>query len=191
MASSSWEGLSLSLSLNFGGGHATLDLFPKKASLIKQWSSLQFILTQLLPYHRIQFCIINDNYWFSPGGHILLTWHPCLVLHNSRIYLFGNLNIFKFLCSIFVLDSVVTPALWWILPDQCSQLVSHKLCDLGGTLKFYSFLRLALIQLFYVSIKYTLFKVYIHHVNSSLMPLFLPCSPSTFLFSFITFMDFQ
>jgi len=55
----------------------------------------------------------------------------------------------------------VIPALWWILPGQCSQFVSHELCDLGGTLKFYSFLRLALIQLCYVSMKYTLFKVHI------------------------------
>ncbi|KAH1222067.1 Protein EI24 [Glycine max] len=73
-----------------------------------------------------------------------------LLMRTGQCFL---LNGFIFLGSIFVLNSVVIPALWWILPDQCSQFVSHKLCDLGGTLKFYSFLRLALIQLFYVQTK--------------------------------------
>lgn len=67
------------------------------------------------------------------------------------------LNGFIFLGSIFVLSSVVIPALWWILPDQCSQFVSHKLCDSDGTLKFYYFLRLLLIQLFYVLWFYPLY----------------------------------
>ncbi|KAL5131786.1 Protein EI24 [Glycine soja] len=74
-----------------------------------------------------------------------------LLMRTGQCFL---LNGFIFLGSIFVLNSVVIPALWWILPDQCSQFVSHKLCDLGGTLKFYSFLRLALIQLFYNVFRY-------------------------------------
>ncbi|KAH1222068.1 Protein EI24 [Glycine max] len=77
-----------------------------------------------------------------------------LLMRTGQCFL---LNGFIFLGSIFVLNSVVIPALWWILPDQCSQFVSHKLCDLGGTLKFYSFLRLALIQLFYVLWFYPLY----------------------------------
>ncbi|CAK8530158.1 unnamed protein product [Lathyrus sativus] len=77
-----------------------------------------------------------------------------LLMRTGQCFLF---NGFIFLGSIFVLNSVVIPALWWILPDQCSQLVSHTLCALGGTLKFYSFLRLALIQLFYALWFYPLY----------------------------------
>lgn len=77
-----------------------------------------------------------------------------LMLRTGQCFL---LNGFIFLGSIFVLNSVVIPALWWILPDQCSQLVSHKLCALAGTLKFYSFLRLVLIQLFYALWFYPLY----------------------------------
>ncbi|KAG4950719.1 hypothetical protein JHK85_044586 [Glycine max] len=77
-----------------------------------------------------------------------------LLMRTGQCFL---LNGFIFLGSIFVLNSVVIPALWWILPDQSSQFVSHKLCDLGGTLKFYSFVRLALIQLFYVLWFYPLY----------------------------------
>ncbi|XP_004485465.1 protein EI24 homolog [Cicer arietinum] len=77
-----------------------------------------------------------------------------LLVRTGQCFL---LNGFIFLGSIFVLNSVVIPALWWILPDQCSQLVSHKLCALGGILKFYSFLRLALIQLFYAFWFYPLY----------------------------------
>ncbi|XP_027930415.1 protein EI24 homolog [Vigna unguiculata] len=77
-----------------------------------------------------------------------------LLMRTGQCFL---LNGFIFLGSIFVLKSVVIPALWWILPGQCSQFVSHELCDLGGTLKFYSFLRLALIQLCYVLWFYPLY----------------------------------
>lgn len=116
-------------------------------------------------------------------------WYPNIfcrlwvVLHNheSDFYLYKNLKIFKFLCSIFVLNSVVIPALWWILPGQCSQFVSHELCDLGGTLKFYSFLRLALIQLCYVSVKCTTFKVHIDHTKY-----FVVLLSKLILFSIIT-----
>ncbi|KAI4296201.1 hypothetical protein L6164_036177 [Bauhinia variegata] len=77
-----------------------------------------------------------------------------LLVRTGQCFL---LNGFIFLGSIFVLNSVVIPTLLWILPDQCSQTVSHKLCDFGGTLKFYSFLRLGLVQLFYVFWFYPLY----------------------------------
>ncbi|KAK7302355.1 hypothetical protein RJT34_13242 [Clitoria ternatea] len=77
-----------------------------------------------------------------------------LLIRTGQCFL---LNGFIFLGSIFVLNSLVIPALRWILPDQCSHLVSHELCDLGATFKFYSFLRLALIQLFYVLWFYPLY----------------------------------
>ncbi|XP_027334311.1 protein EI24 homolog isoform X2 [Abrus precatorius] len=85
---------------------------------------------------------------------ILCTRSRRLLVRTGQCFL---LNGFIFLGSIFVLNSVVIPALWWILPDECSQFVSHKQCDLRGTLKFYSFLRLALIQLFYVLWFYPLY----------------------------------
>ncbi|RDX91894.1 Protein EI24-like protein, partial [Mucuna pruriens] len=85
---------------------------------------------------------------------ILCIRSKSLLVRTGQCFL---LNGFIFLGSIFVLNSVVIPALWWILPDQCSQFVSHKPCDLGGTLRFYSFLRLALIQLFYVLWFYPLY----------------------------------
>lgn len=85
---------------------------------------------------------------------ILCSRSKRLLVRTGQCFL---LNGFIFLGSIFILYSVVIPALWWILPDQCSQFVSHKLCDSGGTLKFYSFLRLALIQLFYVLWFYPLY----------------------------------
>ncbi|CAJ2649218.1 unnamed protein product [Trifolium pratense] len=77
-----------------------------------------------------------------------------LLLRTGQCFL---LNGFIFLGSIFLLNSVVIPALWLILPDQCSHLVSHQLCDLPSTFKFYSFLRLALIHLFYVLWFYPLY----------------------------------
>ncbi|KAG8368825.1 hypothetical protein BUALT_Bualt15G0087100 [Buddleja alternifolia] len=52
--------------------------------------------------------------------------------------------------SIFVLRSVVIPTLLWILPDECPQLIYQESCPFGGIFRFYSFLRLGLIQLFYV-----------------------------------------
>lgn len=54
-------------------------------------------------------------------------------------------------CSLLMLNSVIIPTLQWILPDQQSVINSHKLSAFGATLKLYSFLRLGLIQLFYVS----------------------------------------
>nr|GLL45613.1 protein EI24 homolog [Ipomoea trifida] len=51
---------------------------------------------------------------------------------------------------IFLLKSVIVPALQWILPDQCPQITSEDSCSCGGILEFYHFLRLGLVQLFYV-----------------------------------------
>nr|GME13493.1 protein EI24 homolog isoform X1 [Ipomoea batatas]GME17007.1 protein EI24 homolog isoform X1 [Ipomoea batatas]GME17009.1 protein EI24 homolog isoform X1 [Ipomoea batatas] len=83
-------------------------------------------------------------------------------LHRVFIYCFRSrqlairtgqcflLNGFIFLGSIFLLKSVIVPALQWILPDQCPQITSEDSCSIGGILEFYNFLRLGLVQLFYV-----------------------------------------
>ncbi|KAK4271042.1 hypothetical protein QN277_019794 [Acacia crassicarpa] len=77
-----------------------------------------------------------------------------LLVRTGQCFLF---NGFIFLGSLFILNSVVIPTLQRILPDQCSQLGSHKFCDFGGILKFYSFLRLGLIDFFYVFWVYPLY----------------------------------
>lgn len=59
-------------------------------------------------------------------------------------------NFHWLLCSIFILNAVIIPALEWILPDDCSKFNSQLFCSFASLLKFYSFLRLRLIQLFYV-----------------------------------------
>ncbi|KAK6945456.1 hypothetical protein RJ641_013000, partial [Dillenia turbinata] len=103
----------------------------------------------------------------------LLLWfegfREACCLHRVIIYCFRSrmllirtgqcflLNGFIFLGSIFILKSVVMPILQWILPDQCLNLCSQELCSLGGILKFYSFLRVGLIQLFYVLWFYPLY----------------------------------
>ncbi|KAH6814683.1 etoposide-induced protein [Perilla frutescens var. frutescens] len=60
------------------------------------------------------------------------------------------LNGFIFLGSILVLRSVVIPTLQWVLPDVCPLIKYQESCPFGGIVRFYSFLRLGLIQLFYV-----------------------------------------
>ncbi|KAF7803598.1 protein EI24-like protein isoform X1 [Senna tora] len=77
-----------------------------------------------------------------------------LLVRTGQCFL---LNGFIFLGSLFVLNSVVIPTLQWILPDQCSQFDSQKICDIGGSLKFYSFLRSGLIQFLYVFWFYPLY----------------------------------
>ncbi|KAH7543626.1 hypothetical protein FEM48_Zijuj02G0203800 [Ziziphus jujuba var. spinosa] len=67
------------------------------------------------------------------------------------------LNGFLFLGSIFILNAVIIPALEWILPDDCSKFNSQLFCSFASLLKFYSFLRLRLIQLFYVTWFYPLY----------------------------------
>ncbi|CAL5404966.1 unnamed protein product [Camellia sinensis] len=90
-------------------------------------------------------------------------------LHRVLIYCFSSkqlairtghcflLNGLIFLGSIFIVNSVVIPTLQWILPDQCPHSGSQKLCSSGGILKLYSFLRLGLLQLFYVFGLYPLY----------------------------------
>lgn len=55
-------------------------------------------------------------------------------------------------CSIFVLKSVIVPALEWILPGHCPQINSPESCSFSSILEFYRFLRGGLVQLFNVSI---------------------------------------
>lgn len=68
-----------------------------------------------------------------------------LAIRTGQCFL---LNGFIFLGSIFTLYSVIIPALEWILPDHCPHLVPRE--QFGGILKLYSFLRVGLLQLFYV-----------------------------------------
>ncbi|TQD84504.1 hypothetical protein C1H46_029939 [Malus baccata] len=58
---------------------------------------------------------------------------------------------------IIILNSVIIPTLQWILPDGCAEYSSQELCSFGGILKFYSFLRQGLVQLFYVTWFYPLY----------------------------------
>ncbi|CAK9165428.1 unnamed protein product [Ilex paraguariensis] len=77
-----------------------------------------------------------------------------LMIRTGQCFL---LNGFIFLGSIFILKSVIVPMLLWILPDQCPPISSQEPCSFGGILKFYSFLRLGLIQLFYLLWFYPLY----------------------------------
>lgn len=77
-----------------------------------------------------------------------------LAIRTGQCFL---LNGFIFLGSIFTLYSVIIPSLEWILPDHCPHLVPGEECSFGGTLKFYSFLRTGLVQLFYVLWFYPLY----------------------------------
>ncbi|XP_062177215.1 protein EI24 homolog isoform X2 [Alnus glutinosa] len=77
-----------------------------------------------------------------------------LLIRTGQCFL---LNGFIFLGSMFVLNTVVIPMLHWILPDQSSQFSSQIAGSFGGVLKFYSFVRLGLIQLFYVFWFYPLY----------------------------------
>ncbi|KAL3538520.1 hypothetical protein ACH5RR_001886 [Cinchona calisaya] len=67
------------------------------------------------------------------------------------------LNGFIFLGSIFTLKSGIIPMLEWILPDQCPEIISQESCSFRGILRFYSLLRLGLVQLFYVFWFYPLY----------------------------------
>nr|XP_028963234.1 protein EI24 homolog isoform X1 [Malus domestica] len=89
--------------------------------------------------------------------------HRVLILcHRSRKLMIRTgqcflLNGFIFLGSIIILNSVIIPTLHWILPDRCPEYSSQELCSFGGILKFYSFLRQGLVQLFYVTWFYPLY----------------------------------
>ncbi|MED6158396.1 hypothetical protein PIB30_032373 [Stylosanthes scabra] len=69
-----------------------------------------------------------------------------LLLRTGQCFLF---NGFIFLGSIFVLNSVVIPSLWWLLPDHLS--------DSAPTPVFYPLLRLLLVQFFYLFWFYPLY----------------------------------
>ncbi|XVF45874.1 hypothetical protein PTKIN_Ptkin02bG0242500 [Pterospermum kingtungense] len=77
-----------------------------------------------------------------------------LLIRTGQCFL---LNGFIFLGSLFFLNSVVIPILQWILPDQYSVISIEAVSEFHGVLKFYSFLRGFLIQLFYVFWFYPLY----------------------------------
>ncbi|KAK9929111.1 hypothetical protein M0R45_026219 [Rubus argutus] len=77
-----------------------------------------------------------------------------LMIRTGQCFL---LNGFIFLGSIVFLNSFIIPALYWILPDRCAEFSSQEFCSFPGIWKFYSFLRLGLIQLFYVTWFYPLY----------------------------------
>ncbi|PHT89263.1 Protein EI24 -like protein [Capsicum annuum] len=58
---------------------------------------------------------------------------------------------------IFVLKSVIIPALEWILPGHCLQINLRESCSFNSILEFYRFLRVGLVQLFYVFWFYPLY----------------------------------
>ncbi|CAI9103788.1 OLC1v1002345C5 [Oldenlandia corymbosa var. corymbosa] len=70
-----------------------------------------------------------------------------LAIRTGQCFL---LNGFIFLGSILILRSVIIPMLGWILPEQCPDNHLGEVCPYGLTLGFYSFLRVGLVQLFYV-----------------------------------------
>ncbi|XP_068659923.1 protein EI24 homolog [Aristolochia californica] len=67
------------------------------------------------------------------------------------------LNGLIFLGSMYILNFVVMPTLWWILPDGCQNLSSKLPCWDGEPIKLYTFLRYILIELFYVLWFYPLY----------------------------------
>ncbi|XP_031482973.1 protein EI24 homolog isoform X2 [Nymphaea colorata] len=67
------------------------------------------------------------------------------------------LNGLIFLGSILLLNSVIKPILFSILPHDCRQLSSSVPCDFQRTLKLYAFLRSLLIEIFYVLWFYPLY----------------------------------
>ncbi|XP_027154089.1 protein EI24 homolog isoform X1 [Coffea eugenioides] len=77
-----------------------------------------------------------------------------LTIRTGQCFL---LNGFIFLGSILTLKAVIIPVLQWILPNQCPDKHSLESCPFGGTLRFYSFLRLGLVQFFYVFWFYPLY----------------------------------
>ncbi|KAG9444152.1 hypothetical protein H6P81_015492 [Aristolochia fimbriata] len=67
------------------------------------------------------------------------------------------LNGLIFLGSMFILNWVVIPTLWWILPDHCPDIYPELPCWDGDSLPLYTFLRYILIELFYVLWFYPLY----------------------------------
>ncbi|XP_057465975.1 protein EI24 homolog isoform X1 [Actinidia eriantha] len=77
-----------------------------------------------------------------------------LTIRTGQCFL---LNGLIFLGSISLLNSVIVPTLQWILPDQCPHTSSQEPCSFDGISKLYSFLRLGLLQVFYVFWFYPLY----------------------------------
>ncbi|XP_006339960.2 protein EI24 homolog [Solanum tuberosum] len=77
-----------------------------------------------------------------------------LAIRTGQCFL---LNGFIFLGSILVLKSVIIPALEWILPGHCRLINSQQPCSFSSILEFYRFLRVGLVQLFYVFWFYPLY----------------------------------
>ncbi|OAY44984.1 protein EI24 homolog [Manihot esculenta] len=77
-----------------------------------------------------------------------------LLIRTGQCFL---LNGFIFLGSILVLKSIVIPTLKWILPDHFSDISSQEPSTFGSILKLYSFLRVGLVQLFYLFWFYPLY----------------------------------
>ncbi|CAL1385566.1 unnamed protein product [Linum trigynum] len=78
-----------------------------------------------------------------------------LLIRTGQCFL---LNGFIFLGSLFLLNSVLIPTLQWILPDKCSGMSSHEPCLHDSVLKYYSFLRGALLHLLYIFWFYPLYR---------------------------------
>ncbi|XP_054799998.1 protein EI24 homolog [Prosopis cineraria] len=132
--------LSLSLSLSRSSMEATESLVSTTTAKLKL-AALQWLegFKEACCLHRVVILCFRSR-------KLLVRTGQCFLL-----------NGFIFLGSLSILNSVVIPTLQWILPDRCSQFGSHKLCNFGGTLKFYSFLRLGLIHFFYVFWFYPLY----------------------------------
>ncbi|XP_060194525.1 protein EI24 homolog isoform X2 [Lycium barbarum] len=77
-----------------------------------------------------------------------------LAIRTGQCFL---LNGFIFLGSIFVLKSVIIPALEWILHGHCPQINLQESCSFSNILEFYRFLHAGLVQLFYVFWFYPLY----------------------------------
>ncbi|XP_049364094.1 protein EI24 homolog isoform X1 [Solanum verrucosum] len=77
-----------------------------------------------------------------------------LAIRTGQCFL---LNGFIFLGSILVLKSVIIPSLEWILPGHCRLINSQQPCSFSNILEFYRFLRVGLVQLFYVFWFYPLY----------------------------------
>ncbi|CAL9778397.1 unnamed protein product [Musa acuminata subsp. burmannicoides] len=77
-----------------------------------------------------------------------------LLIRTGQCFL---LNGLIFLGSLFILKSVVIPILLWILPDQTEQFAAEHISCHKAALALYSFLRIILIELFYIFWFYPLY----------------------------------
>ncbi|PKA56838.1 hypothetical protein AXF42_Ash002141 [Apostasia shenzhenica] len=77
-----------------------------------------------------------------------------LAIRTGQCFL---LNGLIFLGSLLMFNSMVVPTLLWILPSQCGQFGSERICDSRTALTLYSFIRLILVEIFYVFWFYPLY----------------------------------